>query len=844
MPTALPDYQNFGLTTKLAQEKLGGEGFNELPEPRRKTIVDNFVNVLKDPMLAMLLAIGGIYFIIGEFSDALILGIAVLIVIGITFIQEHKTEKALMALRNLANPQTTVIRDQRLQKIPSREIVLGDVLVIEAGDRIPADAAILAESELSVNESLLTGESLPVTKIVWDQKSETEMIPGGDKLPYVFMGTLVTHGKGYAQVLATGPKTRMGQIGLSLKTIKEDDTRLQKDTRYFVRIFALIGLIVCVIAFGVTGLTSGNWVAGFLNGLTLAMALLPEEFSVILVIFMAMGAWRLSRRQVLTRNLAAIETLGSTTILCVDKTGTITKNEMSLTQLITPVNNKDDYGDQNRLLEMAEYACQQASNDPLDTEIKHQALLKLSKESKQARDDWELINELPVTKKYLSQIQVWQHKQSKVIRLACKGAPEAVFQLCQLTKTELTIIQPRLNQLTNNGLRVLAVAEASFQGTFNKALINKINFNYLGLLGFNDPVRTGVREAVLAAYQAGIKVMMITGDYPGTAKAIARSIQLKNAEDYISGEEILRETNQDLRSKLATISVASRVMPEQKLKIVQCLKANGEIVAMTGDGINDAPALKAASIGIAMGNRGTDVAREAADLVLLNSDFSVMVKAIRMGRRIYDNIQKAMAYTIAVHVPIAGMALIPLWFKLPTVLFPAQVALLELLIDPTCSIIFETQKSEKGLMKRPPRPVAERLFSPFMVAGSVLRGLISLWLVLMVYWGSIYLGYAEPVTRTLSFLTLVITNLSLIVASLTYSFSLTDLIKQRNLALGIVSGGISLVLLIIISLPPLQKSFHFAQLKLNQWAMILFLGLLSYLIYEGIEHFMKSPIDH
>jgi len=704
-----------GLSDKEAQEKYNKEGYNELPYQRRQNFFSIFLTVIREPMLLLLIASGTLYVLIGDLQDAAMLLAFVFVVVGIVFYQERKAERVLETLRNLSSPRALVIRDNQRKRISGREVVTDDILVLREGDRVPADAVVLSSTNLLIDESILTGESLPVTKSEWDGKRQKQQA-GGDDLPFVYSGTLVVAGRGVAKVTATGIDTEMGKIGKALQTIHEEETLIKKETGRLVRSFALAGIALCLLILAIYGFVRGNWLDGFLAGLTLSMAVLPEEFSVILVIFFTLGAWRMSKKNVLTRRMSAIETLGAATVLCVDKTGTLTLNNMRLAAIFSDGSHFELVHDKvkqlpqkfHAVLAYALLACQKDPFDPIEKEIKRVGETFLSQSANLHRN-WRLIQEYPLIKHLFAISHVWERDSKQNYVVAAKGAPEAIADLCHFGEKQKNELLLTVSAMSERGLRLIAVAKASFRKTPLPKQQHDFPFKFVGLLGFVDPVRSLVPAALKEAYHAGIRVVMITGDYPGTAQFIARKIGLDD-DTYITGPQLLQMDHLELREKIKTVNIFARIVPEQKLAIVNALKANGEIVAMTGDGVNDAAALKAAHIGITMGDRGTDVAREASDLVLLNDDFSSIIHAVRLGRRIYDNLKKAMSYILAIHVPIAGMSLFPIFLNLPIVLLPAHVAFLELIIDPACSIVFEAEPEEGDIMQRPPRNVKNPLF--------------------------------------------------------------------------------------------------------------------------------------
>ena len=663
-----------GLSERQAQEVLEKEGYNEIPSAKNRSGIAIIIEVIREPMFLLLVACGAIYLFLGDIREALMLLGFVFVVIGITFYQERKTERALEALRDLSSPRALVIRDGKQRRIAGREVVRGDIVVLSEGDRVPADAVLLSCTNFSVDESLLTGESVSVNKMECDDANMEMERPGGDNMPFVYSGTLVVNGQGIARVHSTGVNTEIGKIGKTLQTVETEKTLLQRETGKLVRNLAFVGALLCVLVIVLYYVTRGNLLDGFLAGITLAMAMLPEEFPMVLTIFLALGAWRISQKQVLTRRVAAVETLGSATVLCSDKTGTITVNKMSVSKFFVAgqyhdvSNTKNDYLPEtfHGLVEYAVLASQKDPFDPMEKALMQLAEYTLSN-TEHLHHNWTLVREYPLSREILALSHVWKSPDGKDYTIAAKGAPEAIIDLCHLDESEKKRLSEHINNMANEGLRIIGVARSSFTEEALPGKQHDFTFTFLGLIGLIDPVRQQVPEAVAECHNAGIRVVMITGDYPGTALNIARQIGLTPADRIITGVELDQMDDKELRKQIGNTAIFSRVVPEQKLRLVNALKENGEIVAMTGDGVNDAPALKAAHIGIAMGGRGTDVAREASSLVLLDDDFSSIVEAVKMGRRIFDNLKKAMAYIFAIHVPIAGMSLLPLLFGWPLV---------------------------------------------------------------------------------------------------------------------------------------------------------------------------------
>lgn len=836
-----------GLSEEEAAQRLKQEGYNEIPSARKRSIFKIAFEVIQEPMFLLLIACGTIYLLLGDTEEAMMLLGFVFVVIGITLYQERKTERALEALRDLSSPRALVIRDGMQKRIAGREVVHGDILILTEGDRVPADGVVLSCINLSIDESLLTGESAPVLKAAAEETIEMGP-PGGDDKPYVYSSTLVVQGRGIARALGTGVRTEVGKIGMALSALETEETLLQKGMRILVRNLALIGLSLCVLVVIIYGLTRGDWLNGVLAGLTLAMAMLPEEFPVVLTVFLALGAWRIAQNQVLTRRPPAIETLGSATVLCVDKTGTLTLNRMSVAKILAAGQFYDLGQNSNTPLpetfhKLVEFSMLASHKDPFDP--MEQAIRKLGDdrlvETEHIHQDWKLIREYPLSKDLMALSHVWKSPDGRDYVIAAKGAPEAIADLCHFNNAQWNEMSDAIKAMADDGLRLLGVARASFRQPTLPGEQHDFKFRFLGLIGLADPVRPMVHEAIRQCYTAGIRVIMITGDYPGTAQNIARQINLTPSDEVITGAELDQMSDEELQRKIKSVNIFARVIPEQKLRLVTALKSNGEIVAMTGDGVNDAPALKSAHIGIAMGGRGTDVARESSSLVLLDDDFSSIVTAFKMGRRIFDNIKKAMAYIFAIHVPIAGMSLIPVLFKWPLVLLPVHIVFLELIIDPACSIVFEAEPEEAHVMNRPPRNPKESLFSRKTLVLSIMQGLIVLIILLGVFSISLYRGHGEKDARAITFTTLIIANLGLIMTNRSWSHSILSTLRKPNKALWWVVAGTLIFLSLVLYVPFLRNMFRFSKLHPIDLFICLAAGISSIIWFEGLKIFKRKP---
>ena len=824
---------NLGFTSGLSEiealRRLKQDGPNELTRKPPRSVWRIAFQVIREPMFLLLLAAGLIYLFLGDWVEAVMLLGAVVATAMISIVQEKRTDNVLESLRDLASPRALVIRDGQQQRIAGSEVVCGDVIVLAEGDRIPADAQVLSGNNLQVDESLLTGESVAVDKL-WVT---------GEEAPSVFSGSLVVRGHGLARVFATGINSELGKIGKALGDIPEEPTRLHAQTRQLVKLFGTMGLVLSVLVVLFYGLQRGDWLAGALSGITLAMAILPEEFPLILTFFMAMGAWRISRHKVLTRQSATIETLGSATVLCTDKTGTLTLNRMALAELRTGqhvwqagADGKTLSPDLHELLEYAMLSSESRPTDPME-----QAIMDLGAQHLQGTEhlhpEWVLAHEYGLSPELLAMTHVWTSVSHVSHLIATKGAPETIIELCHLNADRSAEVRQTVNAMAAEGLRVLGVAKATFAGTDWPAGQHGFDFEWVGLLGLADPLRDSVPKAVAQCQSAGIRVMMITGDYPVTALAIARQAGIVGAQDderqvVMAGDELAALSESELAKRVGQVKVFARIKPAQKLAIVNALKNAGEVVAMTGDGVNDAPALKAAHIGIAMGQRGTDVAREAASMVLLDDDFGAIVKTIAQGRQIYDNIRKALAFVVSVHVPIAGLVFLPMLFGWPILLFPAHVAFFELVIDPSCSFVFEAEEAEPDLMQRPPRPTDAALFGRQQLFSSILQGLMVLGSLLALDYSLRQFGIGQDELRAASFIAMMMGSLLLVWLDLKSKKNNGQGHRKPSRGFLFALFGTGLTLLLVNTVPVLQDLFKFATLSPTALGLALASGLLSY----------------
>jgi Ca2+-transporting ATPase len=840
-PPAAPQ----GLSEVEAASRLRSDGYNELPRADRRTPLRIVGEVLREPMLALLLAAGVVYLALGDLHEALILLAFASASIVITVVQEARTERVLQALRDLTSPRALVIRDGNKHRIAGREVVRGDLVILSEGDRVPADAVLLQGHDLQADESLLTGESVSVRKSPRADAALENARPGGDDHPHVFSGSLIVRGSGVAEVTATGPRSEIGKIGQTLGALDAEPPRLQAQTRRLVRVFGLIGGGVSVLAVVLYGLLRGGWLDAVLAGIALGMSMLPEEFPVVLTVFMAMGAWRISRERVLTRRAAAIETLGSATVLCTDKTGTLTENRMSIAELWLPDGTELQLTQRGGELstafrELVRHGVLASAPEPFDPmEKAFHDLGRRWLEGDAQQAVVRFARAYGLRPELLAVTQVWTQGDEYVG--AAKGAPEAIARLCKLSPAEGQRLARVVDSMAIRGLRVLGVARAMHPGGELPTTPHGFEFKLLGLVGLADPLRRGVREAVAECRSAGIRVVMITGDYPATAAAIARDAGL-DAASIRTGEDLRRGDDRELEHDVQAATVFARIMPEQKLTIVNALKARGEIVAMTGDGVNDAPSLKAAHIGIAMGGRGTDVAREASSIVLLDDDFGSIVKAVRLGRRIYDNLLKAMAFILAVHVPIAGLALLPLVVGLPILLTPIHIAFLEMVIDPVCTLVFEAEMEEDDVMRRPPRPPEAPLLSGRLIVWGVLQGVLALALVASIYVIANARGMPEDEARALAFFSLVTAIVALIFGNRSFGTSIVSALRRPNRSLKFVVAGVTSMLAVTMLWPTASRLFRFGPLHADDLSLTVAAGVVVLVALEALKLLLRERV--
>ena len=799
-----------GLSEREAALLLSKFGLNELPAEKKGSLFDSAVKVVREPMILLLILAGVISFVLAERVDGMLLISTVFIIIGISLFQERRTETALSALRSLSAPQALVIRSGKRIRIPTKEVVPGDLIQLLEGDRVPADAEIIDLKYLVLDESLLTGESVPVTKNLGDQ---------------VFTGTLVVRGHGIAIVRTTGNSTELGRIGSSLSGMKEQLTRLQLSISRIVKGIGIGALLTVTFVIAVYGVTRGNWLEGALAGIAVAMALIPEELPVILTIFMTLGAWRMTKVGVIVRRTATIEALGSVTVLCVDKTGTLTKNEMKIEEL--KLLNGDTWNASSainpefeELISIGSLATPTVAFDPMDLAFK-------TLETSNRLASYKSLSEIPLSKERLIYTHVWQ-KENRFI-VAAKGAPEHIARICGLSETQLNSFHDLVATSASHGFRVIAVAKMELsESEFRTKKIDEIGLQFLGFSLLRDPIRDGVPDAINLCRAAGIRTIMITGDHPATAIAVANEIGIPSSS-FMTGEILSQASDSDLREKVKSVSIFARVTHDHKLRLINALKTNGEIVGMTGDGINDAPALRAADIGIAMGGRGTDVAREASDMIITDDNFVSIVSGIKRGRTIFSNIKKAIIYVIAIHVPIFGMAIIPILNPLwPLVFLPALIAFHEIVIDPAASIVYEVEQSDPEIMNQKPRATTASLISRLDFLYSVLQGLSVFALVAIIYFVSLGNGSSDNRVRSLTFGTLLISNVILIMINRSRDLTIyRTVFKIKNVAAPWIALLAISILLILINVRVFREAFDLELLAISDYLILAGLSYLS-----------------
>lgn len=824
-----------GLTNEqviLAREKFGQ---NTLNYKKENGILDAMKNLAKEPMIILLLVASFIYFLSGEIADAIFLFAAIFIVSAISLFQDSRSRNALEKLKDLSQPKCKVIRDGKTIEIKSEELVVGDSLIVEEGTSISADGIIAHSNDFSVNESILTGESFAVFK---DQSKEDN---------FIYTGTTVASGLAIATVTHIGNKTKLGKIGESLESIQEEKTPLELQINHFVKKLVISGAIVFVIVWGINYFHSYNLLDSLLKALTLAMSILPEEIPMAFSAFMAIGAWRLMKMGVIVKQMKTVETLGSATIICIDKTGTITENKMSLAKVFTLksqriVKPEEANDDEKSMLEIAMWASEPIPFDPMEIAL-HQTYNKFK--TTDERPNFKMIHEYPLGGKPPMMTHIFENNLGQRI-IAAKGAPEALMNVSNLTEAEIEQIKASIQTITREGYRVLGVGECVFTGNDFPKTQQEFKFDFKGIVAFYDPPKENIESVLNHFYDAGILVKIVTGDNAETTTAIAKQIGFKGIEHSLSGAELMQLSDEELQAKVMQINIFTRMFPEAKLRIINALKANNQIVAMTGDGVNDGPALKAAHIGIAMGKKGTEIAKQAASLVLLDDDLSKMVGAVAMGRRIYANLKKAIQYIISIHIPIILTVFIPLvlgWIY-PNILSPVHIIFLELIMGPTCSIIFENEPMEQNTMIQKPRPLTATFFNRNELISSLIQGLAITVGTLSIYQYSVYQGFDDSHTRTMVFTVLITANIFLTLVNRSFYYSIFTTLRYKNNLVLLIIGITIFITGLLLYVPVLSDFFGFQMLGILELSISIAVGFISVIWYELVKINTRRKNEH
>jgi P-type Ca2+ transporter type 2C len=808
----------------LSREKFGR---NKLDYKKESTFLDILLRIVKEPMTILLLVASAIYFISGETGNGIFMVVAILFIASISLYQDSRSKNALEKLKDLSQPHCKVIRNRILIEIKSEELVVGDFLLVEEGTSITADGTIVQSNDFSVNESILTGESLAVFK---DKDKEDN---------FIYSGTIVASGLAIAEITAIGNESKLGKIGKSLESISEEKTPLEIQVSSFVKWMAIVGAIVFVLVWVINYWQSQHILNSLLQSLTLAMSILPEEIPVAFTTFMALGAWRLMKLGIVVKQTKTVETLGSATVICTDKTGTITENKMSLAKLFVLKNNQivspeSTLKDSDKeLIELSMWASEPIPFDPMEVAL-HQAYTDLKQNDE--RPHYKLVHEYPLGGKPPMMTHIFSESNGRKI-IAAKGAPEALINVSNLNETEIKQIHSAIEVLATEGYRVLGVGVSNFVGEDYPAKQQDLPFEFKGIIAFYDPPKKNIQRVMEDFYTAGIQVKIITGDNAATTASIAKQIGFKDYDKTISGDELMELSEKELQVRVMDTAIFTRMFPEAKLKIINALKSNNQIVAMTGDGVNDGPALKASHIGIAMGRKGTEIAKQAASLILLEDDLSKMVDAVAMGRKIYTNLKKAIQYIISIHIPIILTVFIPLalgWIY-PNIFSPIHIIFLELIMGPTCSIIYENEPMEPNTMSQKPKPLSTTFFNLKELSVSIIQGLFITLGTLSIYQFAVASDYNEAITRTMVFTVLITANIFLTLINRSFYYSiLTTLKYKNNMVLFIVFFTIALVGLILF-VNPLTAFFEFESLNLNQLLTSIIIGFISVIWYEIVK---------
>jgi P-type Ca2+ transporter type 2C len=824
-----------GLNQKEIEQSRLQNGFNSTEYQKKNKILSSIIEMIKEPMFLLLLTATSIYFITADFGNGIFMAIAILLVSTISLYQESKSRNAIEALHKLSQPKSKVIRNGKLIEIPSEEIVLGDCMQCEEGTFIPADGIIIQSNDFSVNESVITGESLAVFK-----NEKTENIQ-------TFQGTIVASGLAICKITAIGSQTQLGKIGKSLDDIKEEKTPLQIQIGNFVTKMTLIGLIIFLIVWGINFYNSKVFLDSLLKALTLAMSIIPEEIPVAFATFMALGAWRLMKMGIIVKQTKTVETLGSATVICTDKTGTITQNKMSLAQYYTLYNDKsnDDFNETNKLsfedkelLTLAMWSSEPIPFDAMEIAL-HDNYSKMTMNDE--RQNYKMIHEYPLSGKPPMMTHIFENKNGDQI-IAAKGAPEALIACSSLSEIEIKQIMKAMESMAQKGYRVLGVGVAVFLGNNYPKTQQEFLFDFKGLVAFYDPPKENIKEVFETFYNAGIQVKIVTGDNALTTATIAKQIGFKNSEKILNGDELMTMDEATLKETVMKTNIFTRMFPEAKLKIIKALKENNQIVAMTGDGVNDGPALKSAHIGIAMGEKGTEIAKQAANLILIDDDFSKMTEAIAMGRKIYINLKKAIQYIISIHIPIILIVFIPLvlgWIY-PNIFSPVHIIFLEIIMGPTCSIIYENEPMEPNLMQQVPRPFSNTFFNLKEITISIIQGLVITFGLLFMYQHCTTNGLSENLTRTMVFLTLISANIFLTLTNRSFYYSVLTTLKYKNNLVPLIITITFLTTALLIVIPVFRAFFFFESVTFLQVLWSVTIGFIAVFWIEIYKFFRRK----
>jgi Ca2+-transporting ATPase len=820
-----------GLTDLEVLESAKIHGTNSVEHAKKNHFLISLVDIIKEPMFLLLFTATSIYFITGDYGDGIFMAIAIVFVIAISVFQESRSRNAIEALKKLSQPKCKVIRNSTIIEIPTEEIVIGDCVQLEEGAFIPADGIILSSNDFSVNESVLTGESLAVFK---SNESDNKQ---------VFQGTIVASGLAICEISAIGKNTQLGKIGSSLNAIEDEKTPLQIQINNFVTKMSIIGLVIFGIVWGINYYNSRELLDSLLKALTLEMSVIPEEIPVAFTTFMALGAWRLLKMGIITKQTKTVETLGSATVICTDKTGTITENKMSLAELYlfdsdTIIDTKEKLTTEAEdVLNFAMWSSEPIPFDAMEIAI-HEAYSNF--ESEDERPLFKLVHEYPLNGKPPMMTHVFENKSGIKI-IAAKGAPEALIEVSHLSEAEKNQVLKAMKAMTQKGFRVLGVGVSDFSGTDYPETQQELKFKFKGLVAFYDPPKHNIQAVFETFYKAGIQVKIVTGDNAETTSTIAKQVGFKNADKVLNGDELMAMDEATLKEKIMETAIFTRMFPEAKLKIIQALKANNQIVAMTGDGVNDGPALKSAHIGIAMGKKGTEIAKQAANLILIDDNFEKMTDAIAMGRKIYINLKKAIQYIISIHIPIILIVFIPLalgWIY-PNIFTPVHIIFLEIIMGPTCSIIYENEPMEDNLMLQKPRPLTTTFFNLKEVLISIIQGLVITLGLLFIYQYAVSENMSENETRTLIFLTLITSNIVLTLANRSFYYSIFKTIQYKNNLVGLIIGITIFMTGLLLFIPAFSKFFLFEMVSGSQIGICVLAGSISVLWVEIYKIFKR-----